>query len=63
MTKQLSPSERRHLTVSLGDFFHEFSIKPDVRAKSTEPYAKRDEGRKRREERRQVRNFKHAHLN
>lgn len=66
MSKTLSPSERRRLVVSLGDFFHEFEIKPAVtgkHVKHAEPYSKREEGRERRNERRQAIARKRSFLN
>ena len=62
MTKTLSPAERRRLVVSLGDFFHEFSIKPAVTGKHAEPFSKREEGKRRRNERRQAIARKHSAL-
>lgn len=51
MNKPLSPAERRALSVNLEDFF---PVRRDVTGKHAEPYAKRSEGRTRRDERRQA---------
>lgn len=55
MNKPLSSIERNRLAVSLADYFEDFQpIRRDIVGKHSEPYSKRDEGRNRRNERRQV---------
>lgn len=64
MSKTLSASERRRLIVSLGDYIADFSpIRSDVTGKHSAPYSKREEGRERRNERRQAIARKRAFLN
>jgi len=63
MNMPLSPEERNRIAVSLADYFEDFQpIRRDIVGKHSEPYAKRDEGRNRRNERRQVRARKRSYL-
>jgi hypothetical protein len=55
MNFPLSSKARRRLVVDLGDYFAEFSpIRSDVTGKHSAPFSKRNEGRNRRNQRRQA---------